>query len=170
VYQNTLASDSGDWNVDQDCFYGAGGYHIKSSVICFAPAGTLTNVDVSVQVKQIKGQTTIAYGIILRGDTTGGFYEYDLDSNSKWLFRKCNDTACTKIVDFTANAAIQGGLNTTNTMQVKALGSHFDFFVNGTQVGQADDSTYTTGKVGLGGSDNIEVVYSNIKIIRPNAS
>jgi hypothetical protein len=46
------------------------------------------------------------------------------------------------------------------------VGSHFDFFVNGTKVGQADDYNYgsISGQIALDGSDTIEVVFNNLKI------
>jgi hypothetical protein len=52
---------------------------------------------------------------------------------------------------------------------VRSLGSHFDFFVNGTQVGQIDDASYPTGEVGLEGSQNCEVVFTNLAITRTTA-
>jgi hypothetical protein len=167
IYQNTLTTASSDWQSDQNCFFGSDGYHIKGSFLCFAPAGTLGDLDMSVQVKQISGPTTNAYGIALRRPSSGNRYEFDIDSNSKWLFVKCVNDNCTNLSDFTATSAISGGLTAANTLRVRAVGSHFDFFVNGTQVGQTDDTTFTSGDVGLGGTDGSEVVFSNLKIIKP---
>jgi hypothetical protein len=36
--------------------------------------------------------------------------------------------------------------------------------VNGVQVGQADDSTYSAGMAGVGASTDTQVVFNNIKI------
>jgi hypothetical protein len=70
-------------------------------------------------------------------------------------------------VPFTANKAIKRGLNATNTLEVKAQGSLFTFFVNGTQVGHATDATIATaGKCGLAGNDGIEVVFTNFSLTR----
>lgn len=167
LYQNALTSAADNWTNDQNCFFGAGGYHINGGFLCVAPAGTLTDVDVSVQVKQISGETTIPYGIGFRRPSTGNRYEFDIDSNSKWVFFKCAASNCTTVIDYTADAAIQGGLNTVNTLEVRAVGSQFEFLVNGTKVGQTTDTTYPSGEVGLAGDDGIEVVFSNLKIIKP---
>ena len=52
-----------------------------------------------------------------------------------------------------------------NTLEVHAVQSHFDFFVNGTKVGQADDSSPDIGgPAALTGSAGIEVVFSDLKI------
>jgi hypothetical protein len=52
---------------------------------------------------------------------------------------------------------------------VQAQGGHFVFSVNGTQVGTADDTTFTTGDTGLSGNDGIEVVYTNLTISKLSA-
>ncbi|HEX6820144.1 MAG TPA: hypothetical protein VF120_17340, partial [Ktedonobacterales bacterium] len=39
LYQNALTSSDSNWNSDQNCFFGAGGYHIKGGFLCTAPAG-----------------------------------------------------------------------------------------------------------------------------------
>ena len=94
-------------------------------------------------------------------------YDFDIDSNGKWVVYKCGSgTTCTKLQDYTPNAAIHSGLRASNTLMVRALGSHFDFFVNGTQVGQVDDTSYTSGMVGLSSGDSIEAVFSNLVISR----
>lgn len=86
------------------------------------------------------------------------------------MFFKCasEDSTCTRVVDYTPNAAIHGGYNVENTLEVQAIGSHFEFFVNGTQVGQADDTWFQVGEVGLTGDQDIEVVFTNITILLPS--
>jgi hypothetical protein len=69
-------------------------------------------------------------------------------------------------VGLIASPAIHVGLGATNTLEVRVLDSHFDFFVNGTKVGQADDTNYIaiSGNDVLEGSDGIEIVFSNLTI------
>jgi hypothetical protein len=174
IYQDPLTSPSPTWINDPSlgCFFGSGGYHVKNQLSCGVPPGTynvpgndpgddrLGNADISVQVKQISGPTTQLYGIGFRD-----FYQFDIESDGKWAFRVCHG-ACTTapVVGPTANPAIHTGLSAANTLEVRAVGSHFDFFVNGTKVGQADDSTYPIGLQALIGEYGIEVVFSNLKI------
>lgn len=168
VYQNTFASTAEDWAQDDNCQSKSDGYHIADGFICYAPIGNQSDVNVTVNVQQVSGPTTTGYGIAFRRVSAGNFYEFLIDSNGKWFFDKCVDSTCTTIVDFTANAAIKGGLNTPNTLKVAAKGSHFEFFVNGTSVGSRDDTTFTSGIVGIESGDTVDCAFTDLVITRPN--
>jgi hypothetical protein len=168
VYQNAFTSTADDWAQDNNCQSKSDGYHIANGFICYAPIGNQSDVNVTVNVQQVSGPTTTGYGIAFRRVSAGNFYEFLIDSNGKWFFDKCVDSKCTTIVDFTANAAIKGGLNTSNTLKVAAKGSHFEFFVNGTSVGSQDDTTFTSGIVGIESGDAIDCAFTNLVITRPN--
>lgn len=168
VYQNAFTSTADDWAQDDNCQSKSDGYHISDGFICYAPIGSQSDVNVTVNVQQVSGPTTTGYGIAFRRASAGNFYEFLIDSNGKWFFDKCVESNCTTIVDFTANPAIKGGLNTSNTLKVAAKGSHFEFFVNGTSVGSQDDTTFTSGIVGIESGDSIDCAFTNLVITRPN--
>jgi hypothetical protein len=171
IYSDPLTAGATSMGGTQHCVVQSDGLHVRDNFACFVPAGTLTDLDVTVQVKQISGKTTAPYGIEVRR-SSGGWYEFDIDGNSEYVIAKCVGSTCTTattLVDFTKSAAINGGLNTTNTLKVRAVGSHFDFYVNSTKVGGADDATFSAGEVGLSSDTGIEVAYSNLKITKPQA-
>jgi hypothetical protein len=170
IYQDALdGSTKADWNNDANCFFGSDGYHVKDGFICYAPSDKVGDGVVTVTVKQISGPNTYAYGLVFRRPSQGNYYDFQIDSNGKWIFDKVISGKTTTIVDFTANSAIHTGLNTANTISVKSQGSHFVFSVNGTQVGTADDTTFTTGDTGLAGNDGAEVVFTNLLISKLSA-
>ena len=127
-----------------------------------------------MQVKQISGPTTRGYGLSLRDDALpqqkDPRYDFYIDSNSKWAVVRCDGLGsdgyanCTTLVDFTASDAINGGLHVTNTLEVKAQGSHFDFYANGVKLGSVTDATYASGKIGLVSGENVECVYTNLTV------
>ncbi|HEX6817024.1 MAG TPA: hypothetical protein VF120_01510 [Ktedonobacterales bacterium] len=166
LYQDQLNVDSKGWADDDQCFLRSDGLHVRNNYICYVPAGTLTDAEMSVQVTQISGSTLVPYGIALRRATKGNYYHFAIDSNSKAVVFKCEAATdeCTKLLDYTPNSAIRGGLNTSNTLDVKAVGSHFVFSINGAIVAQIDDSTYPSGIAALATGDGIETVYTNLKI------
>jgi len=168
LYQNTFNSTVDDWTQDDHCQSKSDGYHIADGFICYAPIGAQSDVNVSVDAQEVSGPTTTGYGIVFRRVSAGNYYRFLIDSNGKWFFDKCVGGSCTTLTDFTANAAIKGGLNTKNTLRVEAKGSHFDLFVNGTQVGTQDDTTFTSGEVGLEGGDSLDCLFTNLLIARPN--
>jgi hypothetical protein len=120
--------------------------------------------NITVQAKQVAGSLREGYGIVFRRTSTGTWYEFDIDGNRHWAFYKNVNGTGTAIVDFAPSPAIKGGLNTVNTLMVQAKGSHFVFFVNGTKVGEADDTTFSSGLSGLSASGPIEVAYTNCEI------
>ncbi len=166
IFSDPLTSNANGWgDSNGHCFFQDNSYHIKNNYICYAPAGNITDANVTVQVEQVAGPLLYPYGIVFRRTSTGNWYEFDIDSNSKWTFVKTVNETTTTIVDYTPNAAIKGGLHTLNTLLVKIKGTHFEFFVNGTQVGQADDTTFASGKIGLSaGGAATEVAYTNFEI------
>ncbi len=129
----------------------------------------MTDAVATVTVEQLSGDITTGYGIVFRHPSTGNYYQFLIDSNGKWAFYKeVSGQNSTALVDFTANAAIHTGLNVANTMQVKAVGQNYTFFVNGAQVGQFSDTTYiAAGSWGLAGADGLEVVFTNFSLAKP---
>lgn len=165
LFQDSFMDPSTGWANDSHCSYGSGGYHVKDGYICFAPAGGFTDATISATVKQISGSASgqNPYGIAFRISSQTN-YEFDIDSSGEWAVAKCGSSNCSPLVDFTSSSAIHTGLNATNTLTVAMKGSKFTFSVNGTQVGSATDSAYTSGKIGVSSSDGIEVVYSSFAI------
>lgn len=63
------------------------------------------------------------------------------------------------------HVAIEIGPRQSNTLEVRAQGSHFVFFVNGAQVGTADDTTLPrVGEIALRAAGNAEVVFTDLTI------
>lgn len=169
IYTNTFASDDAAW-LDEPghCFLKSDGYHVTNTWACYAPVGVQTDVNISVKAEQISGPTNWPYGIIFRRASLGNSYQFMVDSNGEWVFFKCVSDSCKPLVDYTANSVIRGGLNTPNTLEVHISGSHFDFFVNGTKVGSSDDTAFTSGKVGLVATKNVDAAFTDLVIARPN--
>ena len=165
IYQDALdGSTKSQWTDDSNCFFGSGGYHINAGFICYAPSDKVGNAVTTASTKQISGPITYFYGLVVRRVSKGNYYEFQVDANGKWRFGKVVNGTSTDIVGQTASTAIKTGLNQLNTLSVQAQGSHFVFSVNGTQIGAADDSTFTSGDTGLIGNDGIEVVFSSLSI------
>jgi hypothetical protein len=173
IYQDPLTSPSSGWTNDPayGCFFGSDGYHVTGVLVgfagneCIVPTplalGELYDVDISVQVKQISGPTTQLYGIGTRRD-----HRFDIEGDGKWTFRACFTPPCKTVVGLTANPAIHTGLGAANTLEMRAVGVHIDFFVNGTKVGQVYDPTASnaSGVTLDGSSGGFEFVFSNLKI------
>jgi hypothetical protein len=170
IYENPMDGSRIDWRNKAECQFKPDGYHITAAFICFAPQNDVGDIDVTVTTKQITGATNKFYGIALRGaSTVASYYAFEIDANGKWAFEVAKSGTSTALVDVSANAAIRPGLGATNTLRVRAVGSHFIFFVNGTQVGTADDPSFNSGLLGLFGDDGADVAFTNFKLVQPAA-
>lgn len=169
VYQDSLATKNSAWPDGQHCAFGDGGYHVKENYLCPAPSGEQTDSTLVVQVAQISGDTSQFYGVGLRMDVkAGNQYAFFIDSNSEWAFAKSDHDNFSTLIEPKTNPAIHGGLNTVNTLKVVAQGTHFTLFVNDTQVGAYDDSSFASGVCAIEGAQNSEVVFTNFKLTRPS--
>lgn len=171
AYQNTFAQSANGWPLGKYCSYGSGGLHVNGGG-CFAPAGTFDNLDVKVTVEQISGSTVATYGVTVRAVEADTRYDILIDSDSQWGASRCdapgdqNTAACSPLLPFTSNSAIHGGLNTQNTIEVRASGSHFEVTINGVNVGSFDDSTYSEGQIGLIANGGFTCVFNDFTITR----
>ena len=170
VYSNTFTSSADDWTViPQHCFLANDGFHAAGGYYCTVPVAEQDNVDVTVNVRQVSGPTNWSYGLFFRQQDKDNDYAFMINSSGEWVFVRCVNADCTTPVYFTANDAIKPGLDTTNTIEVRATGPHFVFFVNGTQVGSYDDTALTFGRVSLFASGTaIDCAFTDLVITRPD--
>jgi hypothetical protein len=171
AYQNTFASSADGWTSDAHCSLASGGY-LVSGAGCIGPIGDLQDVDIKVTVEEVAGSTVAGYGIILRHVGTDVRYDVLIDGDSQWAAFRCdgvlssNTADCHDLVNYTANAAIHGGLNVANTIEGVAKGSHFAVSINGVSVGSFDDSTYSHGGVGFISNSTADAVFTDLVVTR----
>ncbi len=169
IFQDPLTANTNGWRDDgTNCSFHKDGYHITGGFICYAPTGQFGTVIVSVTTRQIAGPITEFYGLVLRRTSTGNYYAFTIDSNGKWRFSKIVNDTFEDILPYVPNSAIHQGVNAVNTLKVLASHTHFTFFVNGTQVGEADDSTFSDGLCGVAGATNGEIDFTNFTVALPH--
>jgi hypothetical protein len=171
LFQSALTTSSSKMVQSEHCFFGTGGYHVKDNFICPINISDQTDVHVKVTAKQISGATDSPYGVAFRESSGDGWYELDISSDGSWGVFKCpaNATSCSQLVQPSDTDAVQKNLNNENVLEVRTQGTQFEFFVNGTRLGQADDSSLTSGKVALSCGPGMECVYTNLTISKPAA-
>jgi len=151
-------------NDDSHCSFQSDGYHIAASYFCFAPTQQLENVSFTAQVRQVRGELRWFYGLVFRRAANGDYYSFEIAGAGFWRFGKVVNNQYHDIRPSTRADAVLTGAGPINTLTVWAIGTHFTFFVNSIEVGQADDNTYSFGYVGVEGNAHIEVVYTNVDV------
>lgn len=173
VYQDSLTDSPDGWANDNNCGFQSDGYHVVGTYYCLGPdAAKAGDADIKVTVSPVKTGQSTAYGIVFRHSDSGNFYTFEISPDGQWAFFKIeNDSNATPIKNFTSSTAIKTGANTPNDLRVLAIGAHFTFFVNGQQVGSADDATYSSGKSGVTNDDtnsDSQVIFTNFEVLQPN--
>jgi hypothetical protein len=165
LLNDPLTSDVNNWpSSDTHCFINPDGYHISNGYYCEAPIGDVGDGSVTVTAKEIAGSTLYPYGIVFRLGGDQSHYSFMIDSNSKWVFFKIDASGkATRLKDYTANTAIHGGLNASNTLKVDFRGETFTCSVNDQMVGVVTDvgTPLGSGKIGLEAGDNVTAVFTN---------
>lgn len=171
LYQDSLTDTPSNWANDSHCAFKSDGYHIAGGYVCVAPdAAGATDVDINVTVKAVHTTTNTGYAIVFRHVSSGNFYSFEITPDGQWGLYKFVNSNATAVSDLQSSAAIQTGASATNQMRVLAVGSHFVFYINGQQVGVVDDSTFTSGTVGLANDDSAstsEIVFTNFSTAKP---
>lgn len=161
LLDDPLKTNANGWANDFHCYFAQDGYHNGGGYICYAPIDNQVDGAETVTVSQIAGPDTLAYGLIVRMEDDNNYYEFAIDSNSRWAFFKVVNGKTTRLQDYTTNVAINGGLNTKNTLSVTMSGSTFEFYVNGQKMGTKNDATFPEGKWGLAADSGLNVVFTN---------
>jgi hypothetical protein len=168
IFSDGLTSNANGWANDQHCFFRTDGYHVKGDGNpweCFAPTNVPSDFTAQVRVKQVSGSSNDGYGIVFRRASQGNEYLFLIDAIGHWSIQKCSGSTCSIMSDWaTSRGLILPGLNKENVIKMEASGSHFVFFANGKQIGQINDTTFTSGDLGLTSGESNEVVYTDLVI------
>jgi hypothetical protein len=130
-----------------------------------------------VDATHVAGPVDNGYGLMYRvQEDTDSFYLFEVSSDGFVWIGKCTDgceSEVTPLVDegWFPHAAVKQGVNQLNQLRVEAIGPNMTFFVNGQQVGQASDSQFTEGDIGVLvetlGEGGVTVNFDNFTVTPP---
>lgn len=165
VFQDSMSKPSSQWGQSGRSYFSNGGFEINGAWLVFSPANALSNGTVSVRLRQIGGVSDQFYGLVIRAQNNESYYVFGLSESQQWSFQRVAHGGHTMIVAPTTDAHIKRGPNASNTITVVMRGSHFTFYVNGVQIGQADDSAYASGTTGIVNIvSRLQVVYNDFSV------
>lgn len=185
TYQETF-DEPGDWRVASDSNVsgiienGVYDFLVLADQLTFWTTASENFSDGAFQVDatQIDGPIDNGYGMIFRVDDAGdNFYSFQISGDGYvWIGRYRNGVAenAAMINDWWfPSAAIQQGLDNTNTLRVEAESQNMIFYVNGSEVGRISDAAFDRGDIGLLvmtlGAGGVHVEFDNF-IVEPLGS
>ncbi len=153
---DSLAGDTANrWTVDGTrCLFNAGGYYVDVPQPdylqpCPLLQPAVSNTAAQVDVRLLSGNSV---GILFRlsGDQ---FYDFEITNQNQFFFRR-HDVGATSnayyfylIKNTFSNAILPAGQK--NTLLIIAHDSDFRLYINGSFVGEAQDSNYSSGQLAL---------------------
>ncbi|HLX40072.1 MAG TPA: protein kinase [Ktedonobacteraceae bacterium] len=173
ILSDPLSSNTnGRWNADSvSCAFTSGSYHVYVKQASFLQPCESTNLPLAnftllVDVSLLSGNDA---GVILRVNGTQ-FYDFEITNQGQFFFRRHDaSNGYVMLIDRTKSSAI-APVGQKNTLLVIANGNDFKLYINGTFVGEQQDSTSTinTGQIGFVAgtlsATSGEASFSNLKI------
>jgi len=153
------------------------GYH-ASDAICAGSAGEPRDVDISVQVREVRmPRDSNGYAVVFRLVEPGKFYALRL-AHGQWALYKyfptpwyppdeVDNLGLFRLTGWTSNSAIHHGADATNAIIVRMRDAHFEFYANGWKLGEVDDNLdapYLTGGIGLIGGYGVDAAFTDLRM------
>jgi hypothetical protein len=182
LYQHDFEENTGEWIVESD-LDAAATYENGQLVLRVDSPNRVAWVSLAEQsfgdfvietdARQISGPDDNSYGVLFRMRGPTEFYRFDISGDGHYGFlRRNNDDAnpWTTITDWTRSPAIQQGAN-GNRLKILAQGSRFTFYINDQLVGEASDTAFRSGGIGLDAGSfqegGVEIGFDNVVISEP---
>ena len=126
-----------------------------------------------VEATHAAGPEDNGFGLLFRADaTTGAFYVFEISGDGFVWIGRCDD-GCVRMTTLVGEGwffsdAVRRGVGAANRLRVEAAGSDLAFYVNGVEVGRAQDAALAEGDVGLfvetRGEGNVGVTFDNLRV------
>lgn len=164
-------------NDGASCFFAADGYHVHLS-----PSAPPANGHSCTESDRAFRDATFTVEMVIRGGYSGGLlirlqnaqfpiilgYFFEVGIGGNYEIHRVNAGSFTTLQDWTDSSAINGGLDSLNTLQVIARGNVFLFYVNGVYLTHVQDSVDGVGTIGFVSQTDAtgpgDAVFSNLRV------
>jgi len=175
LYAVDFDTVSPDWEESSDAdvtrSYSDGEYHIlvesQKLTAWTTPGQSFKDFSLEVEATKVAGPDDNGFGVLLRYVDSQNFYYFEISSDGYWDFSKQENDVWTTLATWSASDAIKQGA-ATNVIKVVCDAGAFDFYVNGTRIGDYFDGTFTEGDIGLSASaydvGGIHIAFDNLEI------
>lgn len=117
--------------------------------LAWAAAGRdLADFHLTVEATQVAGPDDNEYGVLVRLEDGSNFYRFSISGDGYYAISKFEDGLPEDLINWTPSEIIRQG-QASNTIEVIAVGEQFTFRVNGQELAQIEDNTFSRGDIGL---------------------
>jgi hypothetical protein len=180
LFQDDFSDPASGWMQGQDDIglteYSNGGFRIlvNSDVAAKVsiPRLQMSNVRIEVEAMKIGGPDDNEFGIVCRYQNEDNFYFFTISSDGYYGIGKYKDNQVNLIgmEMMQSNDNIHQGTN-SNHLRADCVESTLAFYINGTKVGEVQDSDFSTGDVGLLAGTfrdpGVDILFDNFSVQKP---
>lgn len=157
AFTSEFRRDDGEWSLevdeDVDHYYQSRQLHLFIDrenwlTISNSASASAANFLAEVEATQTAGPEVNEFGLAFRVVDADNFYAYFVSGNGYWNLSKFEEGDWITLSDWMASDAI-AGLGEVNRLGVLADGEVITLFVNGEQVGQVTDGSFSEGGIAL---------------------
>ena len=141
------------------------------------PQREFADIELSTLARQVRGPNNNAYGVICRYVDESNFYIFLVSGDGYYAIAKYQ-SGISQIQYLTGNDpdffVASDAINTgvaSNQIRVRCVGNQLSLFVNGQLLDTVEDSTFTSGDIGIAASslDDGQVVieFDNVQVVAP---
>ena len=162
-----------DYHREFTAGYQARKFHIRvlqaNCLSIYDPTKRTPFKDFSLEVEVAKenGPDDVDYGVVLRRIDANCYYRVWISGSGSYGFEKLDNGQSIELIPSTKSPGINTG-NAANQIRVDCYGNHFAFKVNGNEIGNFTDESFSTGEIGFGVRTHLkggaEVSFDNLKI------
>ena len=174
VVNDSLSDNTSSWdqgnNSTGNCQFTEGAYHVTAASFnnCINSIQNFSNFTYEVQMTIITGFLSDSGGITFRASDSSDYYYCSIGLDSTYQIGLVQNNKVQTPLKTGSSPLISTGLNETNTLAVVANGSDLEFYINGQKFASINDSTYTSGQIGViaysNSGNSIEVAFNNAKV------
>jgi hypothetical protein len=178
LFEDDFSDTGSGWDQvtesDRTTDYDNGGYRIlvndTGSDAWANPGRSFSDVRVEVDATKQGGDDNNNFGVICRSEGVQDFYTLWISSDGYYAIAMIQDGDLSFLLDWATSDAINQG-NATNHIRGDCVGSTLTVYANGTQLGSVEDTTFTSGDVGLeAGTFNVggtDILFDNFVVYAP---
>jgi hypothetical protein len=149
--QNWTDDGSGCWSISEGTYVMTGTNTGKESYSHYNQE--FTDFIYQVDTRKTGGdsdKSAYGYGLYVRSDgIQQNYYAFGIVVDGYYMIGKSVGGSFTKLVDWTTSNTIKTGYNQCNKLKIDFQGSTLKFYVNNTLLETIEDTTFSSGKVGL---------------------
>lgn len=180
IGQDDFSNTSSGWEIGQydtgEIGYKDNTYFVTSTVqnkaMWGASKDSYQDVMVEVDSTQISApeNDNNDYGVMCRVQDSGDGYSFLISGDGQYSIQKSTDGEFISLVDWAKSSEIKTG-NASNHIVATCKGSKLTLVVNGSQLAEVEDTTFTSGRLGLTATTyettGTEIHFDNLVLRRP---